>query len=196
MGLLQEFLLRVLLASAQVDTTSLTAAEDSRVFKNHEQMLLSAETQMPLPDPTLPSQSRLPPFPNRSMLKVLRGSRSSGVRIPQYFDAAWPKNEPIILSGGFLGFFHDCYHMTVRRPYQRPPEFDSIQVLVNPEGTESKLSLQRCLAICSSVNAQEEFFKALLCVRIEEDRQEWPPGRWTPLYELMNCISVAYQVMF
>lgn len=36
-GLLQEFLLRVLLASAGVDTTSLPVVKDSQVFKNPEQ---------------------------------------------------------------------------------------------------------------------------------------------------------------
>ena len=62
LGPLQDFLLRVLLASAQVDTTSLPAARDSRVFENHEQLLLPAETQMPSPDTTLQSQSKLPLF--------------------------------------------------------------------------------------------------------------------------------------
>ena len=109
---------------------------------------------------------------------------------------AWPKEEPLLQSGGFLGFFHDFYQMTVKRPYQRPPEFDFIRVLVNPEGTKSKPSMPRCLAICSSAVAQDMFVQALLCSWTKEDRREWPSHRWTPLHELMNCISVIYQVMF
>ena len=150
---------------------------------------------MPLPDSTLPSQSGFALFQNQFLLKG-KGSRSSKVCVPQYFEVAWPGEEPVIQSGGFLGFFHDFYHITTKRPYQRPPKFDFIRILVNPQGAPSKPSLPRCLAICSSVSAGETFFNALLRIRIKEDGRDWSRQKWMPLHEMMNSISVTYQIMF
>lgn len=105
---------------------------------------------------------------------------------------------PVAIMGGLTGFFHDFYHMTVRRPYQNSPEFNFIRVLVNPEGVTSKLSQPKCLIVCSSSSSQETLFQAILSVRVKQGVRLWPPPphSWTPLHELMDCISITYQVMF
>ena len=110
---------------------------------------------------------------------------------------AWPNEHPVIQSRGLAGFFHDFYHITVRRPYQRAPNFNFIRILINPEGITSKLSLPKCLIVCSSSSTQEIFFQALLSVRVKQGVRDWSlPQSWNPLHELMDCISTTYQVMF
>ena len=118
-------------------------------------------------------------------------------RFPRFFDVAWPNESPVVHSRGLVGFFHDFYHMTVRRPYQNAPNFNFIRVLINPEGTSSKLSLPKCLIVCSSSSTQEILFQALLSVRVKQGVRDWsPPQSWNPLHEVMDCISITYQVMF
>ena len=104
---------------------------------------------------------------------------------------------PTAQSDGLTGFFHDFYHMSVRRPYQSSPKFYFIRVLISPDGLTSKLSQPKCLVICSSKFPQETLFQAILSVRAKQAVKMWsPPHNWTPLHELMDCISITYQVMF
>lgn len=117
-------------------------------------------------------------------------------RIPRFFEVAWPIDSPVAQSGGLTGFFHDFYHMTVQRPHQTGPKFDFIKALVNPNGVTSKLSQPKCLIVCSSRYYQERLFQALLNVRMKQNvRIRSPPHSWTPLHELMDCISIIYQLM-
>ena len=87
--------------------------------------------------------------------------------------------------------------MTVRRPYQNAPNFNFIRVLIKPKGITSKLSLPKCLVVRSSSSTQELYFRALLSVRVKQGVRDWSlPHSWNPLHELMNCISITYQIMF
>ena len=86
--------------------------------------------------------------------------------------------------------------MTVRRPYQSPPNFDTIRVMVCPDGVSSKVSLPKCLLISNSYATQRLFLRALLSIRVKEDVRDWPSDAWIPMHELMNCISALYQIMF
>lgn len=120
----------------------------------------------------------------------------SGSGIPNFFDVAWPTDEPILQSGGFFGFFHDFYHMTVKRPYQKAPTFEFIRILINPKGVTSRRSMPKCLIVCSSVTTHDLLYHALISIRIKQGRAVSLLPNWTPLHELMNCISAVYQVMF
>ena len=125
------------------------------------------------------------------------GSGLHKARIRRSFEVSWPIESPVAQSGGLTGFFHDFYHISVRRAYQSGPKFDFIRVLVNPEGVTSKLSQPKCLIVCSSRNPQARLFQALLSVRVKQAFWMWSPlHRWIPLHELMDCISFIYQVMF
>ena len=117
-------------------------------------------------------------------------------QIPEFFVAAWPHLRPVIHSGGLLGFLSDFYHMSVQRPYTKPPEFHFIRILINPQGIPSKLSNLKCLVVCSFAEIQETFLNALLSVRVKQDARTWSPHTWSPLHELMDCVSVVYQIMF
>ena len=156
-------------------------------------MLSPTETQMPFPDTSLPSKRRsttsAQPYKHWRNL----GTRLTKARIP-HFDVVWPVDDPTVQSNGLTGFFHDFYHITVQRPYQNAPEFDFIRVLVNSKGITSKLSQPKCLIVCSSRSCQENFFQALLWVRVKKCVRV--PHSWTPLHRLMDCLSVIYQVMF
>ena len=109
---------------------------------------------------------------------------------------AWPHRQPVLRSGGLVGFFSDFYYMSVQRPYTKPPMFDFIRILINPQGIPSKLSNLKCLAVCSTLDVQEKFLGALLSVRVKQDARIWSPHTWSPLHELMDCVSVVYQIMF
>ena len=56
-SMLHELLLRLLLASAGVDSSSLPTASQSNVFEGFDIMLNPVETQMPLHEVDLPSRS-------------------------------------------------------------------------------------------------------------------------------------------
>lgn len=58
-SLLHDFLLRVLLITAGVDTTSLPCVDKSEVFKGHPKMLYSTDARTPLPNTDLPSKRKL-----------------------------------------------------------------------------------------------------------------------------------------
>lgn len=123
----------------------------------------------------------------------MKSHRSS---IPNFFDVAWPNKETLIQSGSFIGSFHDFYHMSVKGPYQKAPTFEFIRVMINPKGVTSSRSIPKCLIICSSVSAIDVLYEALISIRIKQGRA-WPSlPNWSPLHELMNCISAVYQVMF
>ena len=117
-------------------------------------------------------------------------------QIPELFVVAWPPYSPIIRSSGLIGFLSDFYHMSVRRPYIKPPKFQFIRTSINPRGIPSKLSNLKCLVICSSNYVQEMLSTALLSVRVRQDARTWSPHIWSPLHELMDCVSVIYQIMF
>lgn len=110
----------------------------------------------------------------------------------------WPVDDAVIQPGGLTGFFHDFYHMSVKRPYQEAPEFEFIRILVNPEGVTSKLSQPKCLITCSSCHyVQIPLINALVQARAKQASRESPfLQSWTPLHDLMDCISVIYQVSF
>ena len=117
-------------------------------------------------------------------------------RTLHFFDVMWPTKEVMIQSGGLAGFFHDFFHMSVRRPYQRAPEFEFIRVLINLEGTSSKLSIPKCLIVCSSSAIQDKLGQGIFHVRSSQSSRALTIQSWNPLYELMDCISVIYQIMF
>ena len=126
----------------------------------------------------------------------MQGLKSSRSRIPNFFDVAWPINEPVLQSGSFIGFFHDFYHMSVKRPYQKAPSFEFIRVLINPKGVTSRRSMPKCLVTCSSVSTHDILFEALISIRVKQGLSRSSTPHWSPLHELMNCISAVYQVMF
>lgn len=176
---------------------SLSSVHKSEVFKGYPKMLDSTDAQMPLPNINLPSKRRSTAILVKSNYSMNLGSGLRKACIPRFFEVSWPIESPVPQSGGLTGFFHDFYHMTVRRPYQSGPKFDFIRVLVNPEGVKSKLSRPKCLIVCSSRIPQEKLFQALLSVRAKQAVRMWsPPHSWIPLHELMDCISIIYQVMF
>ena len=86
--------------------------------------------------------------------------------------------------------------MSVKRPYQKCPKFDFIRVLINPKGVTSRRSMPRCLIVCSSASTHEKLFEALLSIRVKEVITRSSIPHWSPMHELLNCISAAYQVMF
>lgn len=86
--------------------------------------------------------------------------------------------------------------MSVQRPYTKPPQFHFIRTSINPQGVPSKLSNLKCLVVCSSGIIQEKLLEALLSVRVKQDIRTWSPHAWSPLHELMDCVSVVYQIMF
>ena len=112
------------------------------------------------------------------------------------FIVAWPHDDHVIRSSGLVGFLSDFYHMSVRRPYLEPPKLHFIRTLINPQGVPSKLSNLKCLVVCSSFSTQDTFLKALLSVRVKQDARTWSPHPWSALHELMDCVSVLYQIMF
>ena len=120
----------------------------------------------------------------------------NGLQIPEAFVVAWPYDHTVIHSGGLVGFLSDFYNMSVQRPYTKPPRFDFIRILINPQGIPSKLSNLKCLAVCSTRDVQDKFLAALLSVRVKQDVRIWSPHTWSPLHELMDCVSVVYQIMF
>ncbi|KAL9004815.1 MAG: hypothetical protein Q9188_002380 [Gyalolechia gomerana] len=110
-------------------------------------------------------------------------SQRAKLNSPLFSEVMWPVDDAVIQPGGLTGFFHDFYNMSVQRPYQEAPEFEFIRILVNPEGVTSKLSQPKCLIT--------------LHVRAKQASRESPfLHSWTPLHELMDCISVIYQTMF
>ena len=88
--------------------------------------------------------------------------------------------------------------MSVQRPYQQPPGFEFIKVLVNPDGVLSNSSQPKCLIICSSyLRVQQPLHDALLRVRAKQVvRDSSSLNSWSPLHDLLDCISVVYQMMF
>ena len=86
--------------------------------------------------------------------------------------------------------------MSVQRPYLKPPEFHFIRISINPKGLPSKLSNMKCLIVCSSQMIQQNLFVALLSVRLKQDVRTWSPHTWSPIHELMDCVSIVYQIMF
>lgn len=119
-------------------------------------------------------------------------------QVPQFFEVKWPTNNQEIRSSGVTDFFRTFYTMSVQRPYQQPPGFEFIKVLVNPNLIDSELSYPKCLIVCSShEKVQKPLHHALLRVRAKQSVRDWSSiGSWSPLHALMDCISVVYQIMF
>ena len=125
----------------------------------------------------------------------MAGKSLPSLRVPQYCDAVWPSHSHTVTTGGLLNFFRDFYHMTVKRPYQRKPRFSYIRMLINPAAMTSSQSMTRLLIICSAYSVQREFLQALLSLRKRRCIQDWPTGIWSPVHDLMDCISIVYQIM-
>ena len=117
-------------------------------------------------------------------------------RIPEFFAVAWPHHKPVIRSSGLVGFLSDFYHMSVQRPYTKPPEFHFIRISINPKGVPSKLSNMKCLVVSSSLTIQRKLIEAFLSVRLKQDNRTWSPHTWSPIHHLMDFVSVVYQIMF
>ena len=119
-------------------------------------------------------------------------------KVPQFFEVKWPTDKQVIRSNGVTDFFRDFYAMSVQRPYQQPPGFHFIKVLVNPICINSNSSQPKCLIVCSSHwLVQNPLHNALLRVRAKQSvRDRSSIGSWSPLHDLMDCISVVYQMMF
>ncbi|KAL8936861.1 MAG: hypothetical protein Q9211_003982 [Gyalolechia sp. 1 TL-2023] len=175
-------LLRTLLVTMGADISFLRLVSDFEAFQAYPQMLNPKKVEMPLPDIKLPSQ----------------WARSSNRRVPRFSEVMWPVDDAVVEPGGITGFFRDFYNMSVRRPYRNAPEFEYIRIMVNPEGITSKASQPKCLIFCSTLSPwHNPLLKALVHVRAKQGSRGLPfLHNWTPLHDLMDCISVIYQQCF